>query len=85
MPIVPCITPKDEVKSQTIYRNFSKKYIENLCELLEAYFPPLKIKLLNPIQISEYDSQNFGKRDKKFSYIYHNSTSKGFKIGRDNS
>ena len=65
-----------------IYKYFSKKYLSDLIQLLEAFFPPLKVKILDPLQMSDYDPIEYNK-DKNYSYIYSDDKSKPHMVYRD--
>ena len=66
-----------------VYKYFSKKYLSNLVLLLEAFFPPLKVKILDPLQMSDNDPTEHLK-DKNYSYIYSDKKSIPRKVLKDN-
>ena len=83
IPIIPWVKPRASVNRSQVYKHFSKKYLSNLVLLLEAFFPPLKVKILDPLQMSDNDPIEY-RKDKNYSYIYSDKKSKPHKVLKNN-
>lgn len=67
MPIISVKKQKDTISTKDIYLQFRKNYLSDLTLLLEAYFPPLKVIMLDPMQVTKYDIQTYQNVNKEFS------------------
>ena len=47
-----------------MYSQFRKNYLSDMIKLIETYFPPLKVVMIDPLQITNYDLK-LGKEDLK--------------------
>lgn len=55
IPIITVKNPKEKITSKNIYAQYRKNYLTDLTKIFETYFPPLKIMMLAPMQITKFD------------------------------
>ena len=53
VPIISVKSFKETLTSKDLYSQYRKDYLNDMKTLIEAYFPPLKFKILDSLQISD--------------------------------
>jgi len=63
-----------------VYSQFRKNYLSDLTALLETYFPPLKVIMLDPMQVTKYDMESSKTVEQGFSTMINTENRKNSEV-----